>query len=299
MAPLYYSISEGPRAPRDCAATAPPARVVLCDPAEFDVVEAINVHMRDASGQLNRIDRAEARRQWQQLVDAYRGAGIDVSILPAAPGLHDFCFAANPSFVLPLPGGQSEVWLGRMAHASRRGEVAFHAEFAKRAGLVIREMPPWVESFEGTGDAVLHPGRFALHAGVGPRTSESAWRALAQAHPEMTFYCYRLQNPEYYHLDTALAPLDETRAMIVREAFDEDGRGLLQNAFSDLFEIPRDEALRFAGNAHCPDGRHVLLQRGCARTESWLASRGYVPVPVETSEFIKSGGSVFCLKQAW
>ena len=41
----------------------------------------------------------------------------------------------------------------------------------------------------------------------------------------------------------------------------------------------------------------MLLQAGCPRTEKALRARGYEPVPLETGEFRKSGGSVFCLKQ--
>jgi N-dimethylarginine dimethylaminohydrolase len=64
-------------------------------------------------------------------------------------------------------------------------------------------------------------------------------------------------------------------------------------------EVDDDEArTKLAANACCPDGRHVLIQSGCTKTNRALESAGYRAVEVETSEFLKSGGSVFCLKLA-
>ena len=276
-------------------------RVILGDPSGFEVREAQNIHMRDAAGALNRVDRDAALAQWRALRDAYRKVGIEVAVLdaPTAPALADFCFAANPSMVVPLPDGTKEMWLSRMAHLSRRGETEHHRRFAIERGIPVREMPPGVAKFEGTGDGLFHPGRFLLHAGIGARTDASAWAALAAAHPTLDVLLYSLANENFYHLDTALAPLDETHALLVREAFDARGLALARAAFPNVFEVPLEEAMRFAANAHSPDGRHVLIQRGCDATESWLRSRGFVAVPVETGEFLKSGGSVFCLKQSW
>lgn len=296
--PLYARAAAWPRRPSALPATARTRRVLLADPAYFDVEYAINVHMTAADGALQRVDRAEARRQWQALRAAYEQLGIDVDVLPAVAGLPDLCFSANPSLYLPLPGGGSEFWLGRMAHPQRQSEVEQHARYARARGWPVRELPAAVAAFEGTGDGLVHPGRFLLHAGVGPRSHPAAWEALAQAHPELDILLYALQDARFYHLDTALAPLDEQAALYVPEAFDGAGRELLLAAFPAAIPVPLDEALRFAANAHCPDGRHVLIQRGCPRTEDALRARGFVPIPLETGEFLKSGGSVFCLKQA-
>jgi len=40
----------------------------------------------------------------------------------------------------------------------------------------------------------------------------------------------------------------------------------------------------------------VLLQRGCERTSAALRAAGFTVRELETSEFLKSGGSVFCMK---
>lgn len=297
--PLFERARDWPRRPADLPPVRRPRGVLLADPAAFAIVEAQNVHMRDGTGALHEVDGAAARREWEALRRAYQDIGLTVEVLPAVSGLPDLCFAANPSLYLPLPDGGGELWLSRMTHASRRREVAEHARFAAARGLPTREMPERVRRFEGCGDGLPHPGRFLLHAGIGQRTERAAWEALAAEHPDLDVLCYRLQDQRFYHLDTALAPLDESAALVVPEAFDADGKSLVQAAFPGAIAVPLDEALRFAANAHCPDGRHVLIQRGCPRTETALRQRGFLPVPLETGEFLKSGGSVFCLKQAF
>lgn len=280
------------------SAVAPFRRVLLGDPAAFAVEDEHNPHMRAPDGSLRRVDRERARVQWQALADAYSAIGVEVHVLPAAEGLADLCFTANPSLVLPAAEGDGiEVWMARMAHDSRAAEVALHAGFFRAQGASVRELPEGVAPFEGAGDGLLHPGRRVVHCGVGPRTCRAAWQALAAARPDLEFRRYRLADRRWYHLDTALVPLDESCALYVPSAFDAAGRRTLATAFREIIAVEDDEAALFAGNAHCPDGRHVLLQAGCPRTEKALRARGYEPVPLETGEFRKSGGSVFCLKQ--
>jgi len=98
-----------PRRPVELPAIPRLDRILLGDPAEFDVREAHNPHMLAANGALQRVDRERARQQWETLAGHYRKLGLEVAVLPAEPGLPDLCFTANPSLVLPLPGGGGEV----------------------------------------------------------------------------------------------------------------------------------------------------------------------------------------------
>jgi N-dimethylarginine dimethylaminohydrolase len=243
------------------------------------------------------VDREAARAQWLALAAAYSGIGMGVEVLAPAPGMPDLCFAANPSLVLPLPGG-CEAWLSRMTHASRRGEAEVHRRWLEQRRIPLREWPPAVARCEGGGDGVPHPGRHLLHAGAGPRSERAAWEALAAAHPRMDVLLYRLADPRFYHLDTALAALDERTCLYAPPAFDAHGLELLRAAFADPIAVSAAEALNFACNAHCPDGRHVLLPAGNPAAEGALRARGFAPIALDLREFHKSGGSAFCLKQA-
>jgi N-dimethylarginine dimethylaminohydrolase len=296
--PLFARAAAWPRRVGDMPRVLPLNSVLMADPSAFAVEEIHNPHSAGADGAPNRIDLARAVQQWRDLAEAYRHIGVRVESLPAAPGLPDLCFSANPTLFLPTPAG-GEVWASRMTHASRRPEVDLHHSWFTARGMRPREMSKKVVRFEGGGDGIPHPGRFLLHAGIGPRSERGAWEEIAAAQPQMDVLAYQLRDPRFYHLDTALAALDEHRCLYVPEAFDAEGLDLLRTAFDDAIAIPLEEAMNFAGNAHCPDGRHVLLQRGSPRTEAALCDRGFVPVSLDTGEFMKSGGSVFCLKQAF
>jgi N-dimethylarginine dimethylaminohydrolase len=284
----------------DTAIVALPRHVLMADPAAFTVKEANNDFMVDADGNLLEVDAELAREQWLKLFQAFQvHAGLKCIALPAQLGLVDLCFTANPSMALPLPDGSTDIWLGIMAHGSRAAESSQHERFFRQLGFEPKSMPESVSRFEAHGDGILHPGRFILHAGIGQRSSKEAWQHLADVYPEMDVLLYELQDPRFYHLDTALAAIDETTALYVPQAFDETGLALVHKAFPNAIALGEAEALNFAGNAFCPDKKHVFLQAGSADLEAKIAARGFTPVPIDTSEFMKSGGSVFCLKMAY
>ena len=71
----------------------------------------------------------------------------------------------------------------------------------------------------------------------------------------------------------------------------------LREGFPDLIEVNEREATEFfACNATACLGRTVLIQEGADETAAELESRGFDVVRVQTREFMKSGGSVYCMK---
>jgi len=296
---LIEKLEDWNRRPADLASIDLLKKVLLGDPEYFRIEHAINNHMVGADGSLNSVDTQLAQKEWNGLKAAYEKVGIETAVLPSNPELPDSCFTANPSMVIPLPLGGKEVWLAKMAHPSRQREVPLHKEFFQKLGFPLRTMPKEVTRFEGCGDGILHPGRFCLHAGVGTRTSRKAWETIADAYPEMDILLYELIHPDFYHLDTALAPLNEDVAFFVPEAFHPDGIQFIEAAFPRAIALNREESMRFAGNAHCPDQKHVFMESGCPLAASKLPALGMEAVTLETGEFRKSGGSVFCLKQSF
>jgi len=296
--PLPFTVS-------DCADRPGYDRILLVRPTHFDVTYEINPYM---GGDVNR-ERAMA--QWRALRDAYdRYAGVavldpdacwqhlDTGTDPAAavpgpsrPAAHpDLVFAANLG--VPTADGEGFV-LASMATDERRGEPAYLETWAADAGYEVFDAP--AGTFEGTGDALWHPGKRLLWGGYGVRTDRAVYDELA-ARLDASVLALELTDDRYYHLDVCLTPLDETTALIQPEAFTADGLARLDEVFETLLEIPVAESREgMAGNAHCVDGEHVLLPAGNPETKSVLAEAGYDPVPIETGEFEKAGGSVFCL----
>ena len=149
---------------------------------------------------------------------------------------------------------------------------------------------------EGMGDGLWHLGRRLFWAGCGAALDREAWSAIAERYG-LPVILLALPDPDFYHLDTALALLDEDACLWLPAAFDERGRELVRALFPRALEADEEDArARLACNATCPDGRTVLIQRGCDVTRGRLERAGFEVRELETGEYLKSGGSVFCMK---
>ena len=268
----------------------------MADPEFFDVEHVGNPHME---GNLGRVDRFTARCQWKCLLESYVGIGIPVDVLPAIPLLPDYVFTANQALSLPaglLAAGPAAVE-SIMNSARRQAETVSVADFFSSANVHMERLNPYVvPSFEGGGDALWHPGRSLLYGGLGSRSSVEAYRHLS-AWTGLPIVVLGLVDPRFYHLDTCLSILDDDTALYYPGAFDEEGRQMLEKLFPRGLPVTEDEAMQMVCNGHCPDGRNFLVQGGRDRVNKWLTERGFVVVELDTSEFLLSGGSVFCLKQ--
>ena len=270
-----------------------PQRVLMCTPDSFDVVDVKNAFME---GNVGTVDRAEAVAEWEALRRAFEAAGHEVVTIEGAPGLEDMVFSANQA----LPGmgedGTPYVVLSHMLYPSRQREVPYFRDWFAMRGYRILELPASVELFEGQGDALWHPGKALLWGGYGHRTTLGAYEALSEL-LEVPVIALELVHTDFYHLDTAFCALAPDAVMIYPEAFTPEGRDLIAGVFDRVVEVDAREASeRFACNGTALDSRTVLIQRGADTTVAKLRAAGFEPVEVETGEFLKSGGSVFCMK---
>ncbi|MEM6325878.1 MAG: arginine deiminase-related protein [Bacteroidota bacterium] len=271
-----------------------PRRVLLTSPDHFEVAYVINPHM---AGNIGDVDAERAHAQWHALREAYERIGVEVSVMEGQPGLPDMVFCANQTLPYLTPDGARGVILSRMHAPQRKPEVEHYERFFEAEGYEIHGLDPDLPGdFEGMGDALWHPGRYLLWGGYGYRTDRGVYDRLGE---KMGFPVIplRLEDPDFYHLDTCFCPLGEHTALIYSGAFDASGLESIRRHFARVIEAPEDEARRlFACNAHSPDGRHVLIQRGCTETGRRLGAAGFEMVEVDTDEFLKAGGSVFCMK---
>jgi N-dimethylarginine dimethylaminohydrolase len=272
--------------------------VLLCSPVGYRIAYAINPHMTDAEGRLKRVNSERAKQQWEGLAAEYRSLGVQVELITGEPAFPDMVFAANQTLPFKHQSGKNLVLLSNMYAEERRGEIDRFEAWFKSKGYDIRRLS--VEeagTFEGHGDFIWHPTRRLLFGGWGFRTSEDAHRVIARL-CAIPIVSMRLVDPRFYHLDTCLMPLDDRCALIFKPAFDAESVALVAACFETLIEPPEDEAVSFlACNAHSVDGKNVLIDSSCEQTAEMLEALGFVPHRLDTSEFLKAGGSVFCMKQ--
>ena len=273
-----------------------PRRVVLTTPTHFDVEYVINPHMAENVGA---VQKEVAWQQWKALRATYTALDRTPVVVNGQAGLPDMVFCANQTLPFYDPRTDTKgVVLSRMHSEHRADEVPYYARFFEDRGYRVETLPEDLDAdFEGMGDALWHPERALLWGGYGYRTSPEAYRALSEL-LDLPIVALRLVDPDYYHLDTCLSPLDPNHALVAPQAFDDAGRALIDALFETTIEVPDHEARhQFACNAHCPNGTHVLIQEGCEQTNEQLRDHDFVPVELDTSEFLKAGGSVFCMKQ--
>ena len=269
--PAVTSPSTAPR-------TAHPRRYLMCPPTFFAVSYEINPWMDLATP----IDTDRAMAQWSELRSAYERLGHRVEILDPVAGLPDLVFTANAGLVV-----DGRALVSRFHHGERRGEEIVDLAWFHRHGFEPVQAR-WAN--EGEGDLLVTDQ--AVLAGSGFRTDP-------RAHAEVAAFARRpvvpleLVDPRWYHLDTALAVLDGETIAYYPGAFAESSRRTLAERFPDALIATERDALAFGLNA-CSDGRHVVLAAGAADLVDELSTRGYEPIPIDTSELQKSGGSVKC-----
>jgi N-dimethylarginine dimethylaminohydrolase len=259
--------------------TATKRRYLMCAPEYFGVTYAINPWMSLDS----QADAALAVQQWNDLRAAYLQLGHQVDLIAPRPDLPDMVFAANGGLVV---GGRA---LGAsFTHVERRAEGPAYLEWFAGAGF--RSVHDPVEVNEGEGD-LLAVGDVIL-AGTGFRTTLAAHAEVARVFGREVV-TLQLVDPRFYHLDTALAVLDEETIAYYPGAFSSASQELLRRRYPDAILATEADAAVLGLNA-VSDGYNVVLTKHASQLTESLRSRGFNPIGVDLSELLKAGGGAKC-----
>jgi N-dimethylarginine dimethylaminohydrolase len=254
----------------------------MCPPERFAVEYAINPWMDTTVP----VDAELALKQWERLRETLAGLGHQVHVLPPEDGLPDMVYAANGAFVV-----DGVAYGARFRFPQRTAEALAHRAFYQGAGWHFVEP---TETNEGEGDFAYLPAAHGglVLAGYGFRTDPAAHRQAqeALARPVISLH---LVDPRFYHLDVALAALDDATIAYYPGAFSPASQRVLRQLFPDALIADEADALAFGLNL-VGDGRHVVLNAEATGMASRLAAAGFTPVPVELAELKKGGGSVKC-----
>ncbi|WP_347813029.1 dimethylargininase [Micromonospora sp. KC213] len=255
---------------------------LMCSPEHFAVEYAINPWMDVTTP----VDAELAVKQWDRLRETLVELGHEVHLLTPEAGLPDMVFAANGAFVV-----DGTVYGARFKHEQRTAEAAAHRAFYESQGW--RFIAPG-ETNEGEGDFAYLPEAYGglVLAGHGFRT-ELAAHAEAQEALARPVVSLRLVDPRFYHLDVALASIDDGNIAYYPGAFSSASQRVLAQLFPDAVLADDADALAFGLNL-VSDGRNVVLNSDASGLAGKLRAAGYQPVPVELTELKKGGGSVKC-----
>ena len=254
----------------------------MCPPEHFTVEYAINPWMDTTVA----VDAALARTQWQLLRTTLSDLGHTVHVLEPQPGLPDMVYAANGAFSV-----DGMVYGARFRYPQRADEAEAHRGFYSAAQWKFASP---VHVNEGEGDFAYLPGAYGglVLGGYGFRTDPAA-HAEAQEVLGRPVVSLKLVDPAFYHLDTALAALDDRHVTYYPAAFSPASQRVLAQLFPDAVIADRADAEAFGLNL-VSDGRHVILNTEAVAMGEKVRAAGYLPVHVELTELKRGGGSVKC-----
>ena len=169
--------------------------VLMCRPDFFTVSYSINPWMNPNDP----TDTSLAVKQWQTLYDTYIDLGFTVELIDPIQGLPDMVYAANGGFVI-----DGKAYGALFTYDERKAEGPAYMDWFGANGFEVAS-PENVN--EGEGDFLLVGDN--ILAGMGFRTSVESHRELAELSGR-NVVSLNLINPSFYHVDTAIAKLDDT-----------------------------------------------------------------------------------------
>ncbi|TDD51283.1 amidinotransferase [Nonomuraea terrae] len=255
-----------------------PKHFLMCRPDHFAVEYAINPWMHPESG----ANRDLAVRQWESLKAAYEELGHRVSLIDPIEGLPDMVFAANGALVV-----DGRVYGARFAFPQRAAEGPAYLRWFAERGYPTLEAS---RVNEGEGDFLTLDD--VILAGTGFRTDVVAHQE-AQEFLGRPVISLTLVDPRFYHLDTALFPLDGHNVAYYPEAFSPGSREVLRRMFPDAVLATAEDAEVLGLNA-VSDGTNVVVNAEASNLQLQLKRRGYEVIPVDLSELRKAGGGPKC-----
>lgn len=270
-----------------------PDKILMCRPDFFEVNYTGNEFMK---GNINNVDKNRAMQQWNQLKQVYENLNFKTEVIEPVEGLVDMVFTANQSLPFLDKNGIKKVILSKMRNDQRKKEVEYFKQYYELNGYETIILPDDIDYFESEGDSVIDYERNILFGGYGYRTQKKVYEYIAN-YVNFNIVTFNLINPILYHLDTCFSVLNSETVVIAESAFDAESLKLISGYFSKIIRADEEENLKyFVCNCHCPDVKNVIVQKGSVKFKEDIIKNGFNLIEVETGEFMKSGGSVFCMK---
>jgi N-dimethylarginine dimethylaminohydrolase len=260
------------------ARTATKRTVLMCRPEFFTVSYRINpwMHPEDPT------DTSLAVRQWEVLYNTYIELGFDVKLIDPIDGLPDMVYAANGGYVI-----DNIAYGASFTYAERQPEGPAYMDWFRANGFDVR-VPENIN--EGEGDFLLVGER--ILAGTGFRSASNSHEEIKEIFGREVV-TLNLVNPSFYHLDTAIAVLDDTNIAYLESAFDEPSLVILRELYPDAIIATEEDAAVLGLNSYS-DGYNVVIASRAKDFERQLRERGYNPIGVDLSELLLGGGGVKC-----
>ena len=252
----------------------------MCEPTYYGIHYEINPWMNVS----NTPDTTVAQRQWLALRDKLLSLGVTIEYVEPTPNQPDMVFTANAGLV------KGDICVAsKFRFKERQGEEKGYFDWFISHNY--KTYFPTTGDFEGEGDA-LFIGE-TLICGHGLRSDAKTQIEVCKLLSVNDNIILELIDPRFYHLDTCIAPLNDTTVMAYPPAFSPESFQRIKSRFT-VIAVEETEALLFACNAVIL-GQNIVLPAGCPQIIKKLEELNFTCHPVELDQFIKAGGAAKCM----
>lgn len=264
--------------------------VLLCPPDHLRLLPTSSVSRKSLREGL-KVDERAARDQYEQMVSAYRDAGVTVHTLEPDPELPYQVFARDSSVMTPFGAIVTQ-----MAQPWRRGEYGPVLDFYMSNDIPIYDKVT-AGSFEG-GDLMFLERGVALCGWSDDRTQHAAARQVQQW-LELDGFDVKLVaiDPFYVHIDLMIVALAEKLVAACLDCLDPRVVDWLTAKGFKFVSVPFTETVNLGCNVTALGQDRVLLPSDSKVLKDRCKALGLKVYDPDVSMFTMCGGGIHCMCQ--
>jgi N-dimethylarginine dimethylaminohydrolase len=265
--------------------------VTLCRPDNFRWLPTSSISKATlASGAV--FDSETALRQHDEMVDAYREAGVEVHYLEPDPALPYQVYARDSSFMTPWGAVVTQ-----MHQWWRRGEYAPVIRFYQEHDIPIWKMVT-AAAFEGGDFDVIEPGA-VLIGYCGERTQEPAARQVAGWLEAEGWEVMLEPIAEHYvHIDLMVCMLAPKLAAVCLDTTSDRVLDWLRSKKIELVPVSYRDTMLLGCNVVALGNERVLSTAQSKDLNAKLRALGFTVYDPDVTMFTLGGGGVHCMCQS-
>ncbi len=239
-----------------------------------------------------RYDLAVAKAQYNEMLDAYRQADVNVHFLEAKAEQPYSIFARDSSVMTP--------WgpiISQMYSPWRRSEWVTALEFYQQAGIPIYDIVT-AGCFEGGDFMLIEPG-VVLCGYSGERTSEAGLAQVKSWFEKEGWEFFSVKfDSHFLHMDVQCVMVAEKLAAVCTAVVPDELLTWLKSKNIDIIDIPYKQAMDLGCNIVSLGNERVLIPKESTTLKQQCNTLGLTIFDPDISMITKGGGGVHCMCQA-
>ncbi len=239
-------------------------------------------------------DSNVAKKQYDEMLSAYRSANVKVHTLIKDPDLPYQIFARDSSFMTPFGPV-----ITNMAQSWRKGENFRAIETYAKLDIPIYDFVT-AGTFEGGDFNVIEPGCALIGwQGAEGRSEEKAAIQLKKWFEAEGWEIFTIDiDPFYVHIDLMIVMLAEKLAAVCLETTDPMVINWLKSKQIKLIPVPFTETLALGCNVMSLGDDRVLLPKNAITLNQILRAEGFTIYDPEMHMISRGGGGLHCMCQS-